>query len=249
MKSIRKEFEVATVPREVGDGIAVSPTGWTFGGSMVEHFESHIRSSVPLYDVGHDLICEVSDFFVQEESVCYELGTSVGTLLRKLAQRHSAKPRVRWVGIDTVPEMVEKARSLPSPANVSFVLDDINTTPLEASDLIVCYYVVQFVPPHRRQQLIDRIYESLRWGGAFICFEKVRACDARFQDYMTQVYHEWKMHQGYSAAEIMNKASSLKSKLEPFSTQGNIDLFRRAGFVDIMTIQKWVSFEGFLCVK
>ncbi len=45
------------------------------------------------------------------------------------------------------------------------------------------------------------------------------------------------------------KARSLKGVLEPFSSQGNLDLMRRAGFVDIMTVYKYICFEGFLAIK
>jgi tRNA (cmo5U34)-methyltransferase len=48
-----------------------------------------------------------------------------------------------------------------------------------------------------RQTLIDRIYERLHWGGALIMFEKVRAPDARFQDYATQIYTDYKLRRGY----------------------------------------------------
>jgi tRNA (cmo5U34)-methyltransferase len=41
----------------------------------------------------------------------------------------------------------------------------------------------------------------------------------------------------------------LKGVLEPFSTQGNTDLLRRAGFVDLMTVMKYVCFEGYLAIK
>jgi tRNA (cmo5U34)-methyltransferase len=37
--------------------------------------------------------------------------------------------------------------------------------------------------------------------------------------------------------------------LEPFSTQGNLDLLSRAGFKDVMTLIKYVCFEGFLAIK
>jgi tRNA (cmo5U34)-methyltransferase len=37
--------------------------------------------------------------------------------------------------------------------------------------------------------------------------------------------------------------------MEPFSTQGNTDMLRRAGFVDIVTVHKYVCFEGFLAIK
>jgi tRNA (cmo5U34)-methyltransferase len=37
--------------------------------------------------------------------------------------------------------------------------------------------------------------------------------------------------------------------LEPCSTQGNLDLMKRAGFVDVMSVMKWACFEGFLAIK
>jgi len=80
-------------------------------------------------------------------------------------------------------------------------------------------------------------------------FEKVRAPDGRFQDYANQVYIEFKIDNGFSEAEIINKSRSIKGVMEPFSTQGNIDLLKRGGFEDIMTIQKYVCFEGFLAIK
>ena len=33
-----------------------------------------------------------------------------------------------------------------------------------------------------RQKLIDKLYNSLNWGGGLILFEKIRGNDARFQD-------------------------------------------------------------------
>ena len=66
---------------------------------------------------------------------------------------------------------------------------------------------------------------------------------------MTTIYAETKLERGFSAEEIINKTLSLKGVLEPFSTQGNMDLLRRAGFEDIMTVMKNVCFEGFLAIK
>jgi tRNA (cmo5U34)-methyltransferase len=97
--------------------------------------------------------------------------------------------------------------------------------------------------------LIDLIYRSLNWGGAFVLFEKVRAPDARFQDIMSAIYVDFKLENGYSPEEVLGKASSLKGILEPFSTQGNLDMLQRAGFVDTMTIYKHVCFEGILAIK
>ena len=96
---------------------------------------------------------------------------------------------------------------------------------------------------------MDKIFLSLQWGGAFIIFEKVRGSDARFNDYMTQIYNDFKLKNGFSEEEIINKTKSLKGVLEPFSTKGNYDLLKRAGFKDVITIFKWNNFEGILAIK
>ncbi len=234
---------------QVGDGIAAGNARWTFASDVARTFSSHVSKSVPLYIEGHDVICSLSDYFVQDSSVCYEIGASTGTLIGKLALRHAAT-KARFIGIETVPEMIAQAReecgALP---NLQFVEDDINLHPYERSDLIVSFCTIQFVPPYLRQALVDRLYQTLNWGGALLIYEKVRAPDARFQDYMTAVYTDFKLDRGYSPDQIVAKARSLKRVQEPFSTQGYLDLMKRAGFVDMMSVIKWVCFEGFLAIK
>jgi tRNA (cmo5U34)-methyltransferase len=235
---------------KVGHEIETKRASWSFDGNVADTFVDHVRQSVPLYDAGHDLVCSISDYFVRDDSTVYEIGTSTGQLLRKLADHHPHKPGARWIGIDPVEAMVDKARAhcagLP---NVEVICDDALTHPFEKADLFVSYYCIQFVQPRHRQDLINRIYERLHWGGALIMFEKVRGPDARFQDMSVALYNEFKARNGFSADEILNKTSSLKGVLEPFSTEGNLGLLRRAGFTDIMSVMKWVSFEGFLAIK
>ena len=115
--------------------------------------------------------------------------------------------------------------------------------------MILSYYTMQFINPRHRQDVFNKVYESLEWGGAFVLFEKVRAPDARFQDIASQLYIEFKVDNEFNETEILGKQRSLKGVLEPFSTQGNFDLMKRAGFVDMMTIMKSISFEGFLAIK
>lgn len=80
-------------------------------------------------------------------------------------------------------------------------------------------------------------------------FEKVRGPDARFQDIMTTLYNEYKISQGYTPEQIISKALSLKGRLEPFSTQGNLGLLRRAGFEDVNIVFKNLCFEGYLAIR
>jgi tRNA (cmo5U34)-methyltransferase len=235
----------------VGDGLVVQPANWSFTGKVVKNFDEHVSKSVPLYNEGHDVVCDISDFFIKADSVSYELGCSTGALTLKLASHNASKAKARFIGIDIEPEMIDaaKAKAAGTCLNVEFMADDVLQMDLEPTDLIVAYYTVQFVRPSMRQGLIDKIYRSMNWGGAFLLFEKMRGSDARFQDILSRLYDEYKIKQGYSAEEILGKARSLKGVLEPFSEQGNLDMLRRAGFVDINPVMRYLSFSGYLAIK
>lgn len=233
-----------------GDSICMDNANWKFSGDVVKNFRNHIKKSVPFYEEGQDLICRSSDFFVKHDSVCYEIGCSLGDLLLKLVKHNIHKPNIKWYGIDCEPDMIKVAqKKFEKIENVCLEAADINTYEFQKSDLIVSYYCIQFIQPKFRQQLISRIYDSLEWGGAFLWFEKVRAPDARFQDIVTSLYTDFKLERGYSANEIIGKSKSLKGILDPYSTFGNMEFLRRAGFVDIITIMKYVCFEGYLAIK
>jgi len=223
--------------------------GWSFE-NISEDFDDHIQRSIPLYKQGHELVCQYSDFFLKPDSVVYDIGCSTGEFLAKLARHHPHKTDLRLIGIDTVEDMIEYAKKLSADdRRMSFVLGNALDMEFEHCDMVVANYTIQFLPPRVRQTLIDTLYKALNWGGAFFMFEKVRAPDSRFQDYASQVYVEFKLKNGFSEAEVINKARSIKGVMEPFSSQGNTDMLRRAGFLDIVTVQKYVCFEGFLAIK
>jgi tRNA (cmo5U34)-methyltransferase len=235
--------------KEVGLKIHAGNASWTFGGNVAKNFSDHIKRSVPLYELGHDLVCKLSDFFVKDDSTCYEIGVSVGDLIAKLA-KHNNKKNAKWIGIDTEKSMIAEAKNQTSGLkNVSLEIADVNLYDFEKSDFIVSYYTIQFIQPKLRQQLINKIFESLNWSGAFVWFEKIRGNDARFQDIMTTLYNDYKLEQKFNSDEIISKTRSLKGVLEPFSTQGNLDLLKRAGFVDIQIVMNYICFQGFLAIK
>lgn len=235
---------------KIDDGVTAKRSAWSFGAGVAEAFPDHAERSIPYYRDGHELICYLSDFFVAPDSIVYDLGCSTGDLLKMLAEYNDHKPDVRWIGLDKEQDMIDQARKTCAGLdNVEFYCEDILTCEFDRPDMIVAYYTIQFIEERHRQALFDRIYQALNWGGAFILFEKVGAPDSRFQDMMSCLYREFKQRSGFSSEEILNKEVSLKGVLKPFSTAGNLGLLERAGFVDVMTIMKYVSFEGFLAIK
>ena len=168
-----------------------------------------------------------------------------------VSSRHDLKSKkIKCIGMDSVKEMIKYAKiNIKGRENVVFKNCNILKQNFKNSCIISSFYTIQFISPSKRQFLIDKIYKDLNWGGAFFMVEKVRGPDARFQDIFNQFYIDYKISKGYSANEIISKSRSLKSVLEPFSTKGNLDMLKRSGFKDILTVFKYGNFEGFLAIK
>ena len=64
-----------------------------------------------------------------------------------------------------------------------------------------------------------------------------------------EIYKNWKLDQGFSLSEVNFKTESLKGVLDPFTHSGNVAMLKRAGFVDMTSVIKDISFEGFLAIK
>ena len=144
--------------------------------------------------------------------------------------------------------MISKAKKFKAK-NVIFKKQDLNKINFQKSDLITSLYCIQFLNPKYRQVLFNKIYKSLNWGGGFIMFEKIRGNDARFQDILNFSYFDFKRENGLTSKEIINKELSLRSVMEPYTINANIDFMKRAGFKDIMPISQYLCFIGFLAIK
>lgn len=232
-----------------GDNIRTKSAQWRFKGDVVEVFDDHVAKSVPLYRQGHSLILSLSDFFVRDNSVCYDVGSSTGTLSYKLAEHHAGKSNVRFVGIEKEEDMLRKASQKYGSEHLEFVLGDVIDHEFEKSRFIVAYYVLQFIEEGARQSIVRKIHDSLESGGAFVMFEKVNAVSSNFQDMLNNAYFDFKVENGYNYEEILAKSFSIRGVLIPNTTEKNIKLLQNAGFSEISSVMKYCNFEGYLAIK
>ena len=239
--------------KSAGDKIIAKNASWSFKGSVAKNFDNHITRSVPFYQEGHNIIGNLSDFFLKIDSNCYDLGCSTGTLLKSLSAKHINK-NIKFRGIDSVKEMVKYSKTkgnkkLKNSNVVEFVKKNLEDVKFEKNDLTISYYTMQFIRPDQRLKIFKKVYKSLNLNGGFILFEKTRATDARFQDIFNAVYNEFKIENNYSYDEIMNKYRSLKGILEPFTDKDNLRCLKEAGFKHTISIFQWTCFKGYLCIK
>jgi len=224
---------------------------WTFGGKVPLKFNKHIEKSVPFYNEGHDIIQNLSDYFLFENSTCYDIGCSTASILQ-IISKFSNKKKLNFIGIEVEKNMVALAKKNIKKnklKNIKIINNDIIKFKLKKNNLIISYYTIQFIHPSHRQIIFNKIYKSLNWGGGFIIFEKIRGNDARFDNILNSLYLDFKEKNNFKAKEILNKSKSIRGVLEPFSDNGNLGFIKRAGFSDIQTIFYHLCFKGYLCIK
>ncbi len=231
--------------KSAGQNIKVRDGEWSFS-KIEKKFDKHINTSVPFYEDGHEIISNISTFFLMNKSNCLDIGCSTGTLLNKISNKLNNR-NIQYIGLDTEAGMIKEAKK--KKKKIKFLNKDFFKTKFKSQDMIISYYTAQFIPPKKRHIFFKKIFNTLEWGGAFVMFEKIRASDARFQDIFSLLYQDFKIDKGHDYSSIIAKSKSLKGILEPFSDKGNLFLLKNAGFKDITPIFQWLSFKGYLCIK
>jgi len=96
--------------QSVDEKISALPCGWQFDHSVAQEFDKHVRKSVPCYDQVQIMIADISEWFIRDGAVIFDLGTSTGETIARLQAKHQNKKDVHFIGIDNSLPMLEKAK-------------------------------------------------------------------------------------------------------------------------------------------
>jgi tRNA (cmo5U34)-methyltransferase len=234
---------------KVDKNISSEVSGWKFNKEVANSFEEHVRKSIPLYDNIHKTIEDLSEWFIEDDTNVYDIGTSTGECLKRIMKHHKNK-KVRYIGVDNSEDMIEKAKE-NSEYDIKFINEDIvnEKFKINNANFITVVLTLQFIPKRKRQNVINKIYEGLNKGGALIVVEKVVGNNARFDEMFIELYHDFKLENGLTEKEVFAKSRSLRGVMQPNTTSENIEMLNKAGFADIDIFYKWCNFVGFIAVK
>ena len=236
--------------RPVDDTITAVPGEWRFDEDVTKAFDAHVQKSVPFYTEIQRMLVELSEYFVRDHSVVYDLGCSTGTTLELLSKSHAGKKDVRFFGFDLSKFMIKEARRKVNRANVRFFqknIIDIDFTP--PADFVSSVFTMQFLTLAERRSLLTVINRGLIEGGGLLIAEKITAEHSWFEDIWTELYWEFKRRQGFTPEQIIEKASSIRGVLKPLTIDENIELLKQTGFSHIEVFFKWYNWAGFLAIK
>ncbi|AVB11518.1 tRNA methyltransferase [Bacillus velezensis] len=225
---------------------------WEFDQDVTKTFDSHVREHVPLYDEIHKLISSTSQWFIEDYTNVYDIGTSTGEFLKNI-KRSSPNKLFNLIGIDSSKEMVDQAKVNVDKNNIDAdiiegdILDD--SFEIKNASLVTSILTNQFISIHKRNVLLDKVYRGLNKGSAYIIVEKIKGNNPFFNEMWIELYHEKKLENGLNEKQVMDKSRAIRGILKPLSLNENLKMLHQAGFKDADVFFKWCNFVGIIAVK
>ena len=221
-----------------------------------EGFDEHIDWSIRGYSNLLGDIIGFSRYFVEGNTNVVDLGCSTGkTTERMLLHNKDHCKDATYVGVeiaegffDNLDERLEKLTKKEPWAQVEFHKGDVRDYEYNNCSLVTSIFTLQFMPKKDRETVIERIYDGLNIGGAFIFAEKIYTENALIQDMLTFNYYDFKC-QKFDYDDIMSKERTLRHMLKPNTWKEIEDMLMGAGFKSVQVFWQNFLFLGAIAIK
>ena len=223
-----------------------------------EGFDEHIEKSIRGYSHLLNDVINYSRYFVEDDTNVVDIGCSTGKLTQALLEENEDHcTKATYVGVEIaegfyndLDDRHEHISSTYPWADVNFIKDDIRNYTFQNCCLITSIFTLQFMPPRHRQEVLQKIYEGLNHGGAYIFAEKTICEDARLQDMMTFNYYDYK-RETFTTEDIMDKERTLRHMMKPNTWTEILDNLYHAGFDESRVQPFWRNhtFVGAIAIK
>lgn len=223
-----------------------------FDQKVAAVFPDMIKRSVPGYQNIIHNIQQLAEKYVTENSVCYDLGCSLGAA--SLALSHGNRySGVKIIAVDNSAAMIERCATNISgfkhTTPIELVQADIQSLVIDNASMVVLNYTLQFIPQTLRLDVLKRIYQGMNDGGILLLSEKIIFSDETVNQLMIELHHQFKRENGYSELEISQKRNALETVLVPETMSSHLQRLQDIGFSHVSCYQQQLNFASFIAIK
>ena len=234
------------------DTLYASPRGdlvdFQFDEEVARVFPDMIRRSVPGYDNIVTMTGLIAGHYARSGTRIYDMGSSLGASMASML-RNINVPDIEPICIDTSSDMLEQCyqnlTGLYPGRDVCCTQADLLEYEPAGASVIVMNFVLQFIDPLQRQQVISRLASGLLSGGVLVLSEKVLGDDP----FENALHREFKKANGYSDLEISQKRSALERVMVLDTKEQHLE---RLSSVGLVRGQQWfqsLNFRSFVAFK
>ena len=223
-----------------------------FDDKVAKVFPDMIKRSVPGYATIINLIGILAQQYAQPNSICYDLGCSLGAATLSLAQNITTD-NCRIIAVDNSEAMVRQCKvNIERATNnvpINLVCSDLKDVKIENASMVILNFTLQFIQPANRLELLSKIAGGMLPGGLLVLSEKVRFENSEQQALLTELHHAFKKANGYSELEISQKRTALENVLIPETIEIHKQRLNDAGFSQSLLWFQCFNFCSFVAIK
>ena len=221
-----------------------------------EGFDEHIEKSIRGYSQLISDVVSLSRHFIEDDTNVVDIGCSTGKMTQRLLEENKDHcSDASYVGVEIAEGFFKdldnryKDITKNNPwAEVNFIKDDIRNYKFEKCSLVTSIFTLQFMSKRYRKLVIERIYDGLNCGGAYIFAEKTICENALVQDMITFNYYDYKK-MSFTTDDIMDKERTLRHMMKPNTWKEIEDMVLIAGFNTVQPFWRNHAFVGALAIK
>jgi tRNA (cmo5U34)-methyltransferase len=226
---------------------------FAFDEKVASVFPDMIRRSVPGYELVVPMTGLLAARALRDSAShrAYDLGCSLGAttlaILRALESLEIDAPDLEIVAVDNASAMLEQARKSVADPRVTFVEADIRGLQIEDAGAVTMNWVLQFLPPEARDEVLSTIRGGLIEGGVLLLSEKVRSDDPDMEAFNDAAHLDFKRANGYSELEISQKRTALEQVMITDTIETHRKRLEAAGFSRVQVWYQclnWASFAA-----
>ena len=248
---------------EKRDQVFAQPRGeikaFEFNETVAQVFDDMANRSIPFYSQVEGMTASLAATFWQDDTAIYDLGCSTATcsllILDEIRRQRGMIPGGFEIqALDSSAPMCVEAREKIRVRGIEEGIihirhGDILDIDIRNASVVVMNYTLQFIPPLKRESLVQSIYQGLAENGVLLVSDKTLQNHTDVSRIFIDKYYDYKRSRGYSELEISQKREALENVLIPYHIREEEELFRKCGFDSVDIYFSWYNFSSFICVK
>lgn len=238
---------------KVGNNISfINGESWRFNNKVASNFDNHVVSSIPHYKSIQNYIANLSEWFIKENSLIYDIGCSTSNTTYEISKKNYKIRKLKFICIDENKKMIQiskKKLSFFKQNKYKFLINNVDKmNKFNRHDLSLCILLLPFLNNSKKLILLRKINKSLNSGGALIILDKIYADSSISENMFNQLYMDFKSD-SFSKNEIWNKSKLLRSSMNLNTNDQNFQLFKKSGFKKFEIFFRWFNFCGYIIYK
>lgn len=209
-----------------------------FDFNTIKDFDNHINTSIKGYDLLHNLIINLSGFFLNDTRTAVDYGCTSGRLINNISDIY----KVKGIGYD-----ITDKNFLEGSADL--IKEDITSDKfqIDRADIYYLVFTLQFLPINEREKLLNKIYSYMPKSSILIVCEKEISGDGFIQEAFTFTNYDYKKN-NYTPEDILKKEEQLRNTMRCMTPDFNKRMFFNHGFTSHLFF-KSLNFSGYILTR